>query len=352
MDESTRPVLLADLTAGLVWPKLLRALPLAAHPARILLAAVPFIWLMAVGSLFDLIAGRPIIWADPDNKLGAFAALAISDKQAELAGVPKPDIFAQAPSHAWPLLITLLLLVVPIFLLFHAAIARSVACDVAQRLNLSSRKALGFAAAKFPSILAAWFGPILFTLVIVLGLLVAGLLFRVPGLNVLAGALYGVALLLGAAVVFLTLGFLLAQSMLAPAVVIENSDAIDAIQRAYAYLVCRPGRFIAYALILILQGFAAVFVAAILTHLTLEWTGALTGAWSGGPILARSNASGSTSVAAALAGIWRSLMIALFAGFILSFHASASTLLYLALRRVNDDQDMEDIWLPAGSSAE
>lgn len=347
MDEPHRPVLLADLTAGLVWPRLLRALPLAAHPGRILLAAVPFIWLMAVGSLFDLIAGRPINWPSPDANLGAFEALAISNQQAEAAGVAKPDIFAQAPSHAWPLFITLLLLVVPIFLLFHAALARSVACDVAQRLNLSSVNALRFAARKWPSILGAWFGPILFALSLVLLLLLAGLVFlRLPVLNMLGGALYGFFLFLGGALVLLALGFVLVQSLLAPAVVIENTDAIDAAQRAYAYLVCRPGRFILYTVILLAQGVVSVVVAAFLVHVTLEWTAALTGAWAGGPILARENPTGTSAIAAALAGIWRSAFIALFAGFIISFFASASTLLYLALRRVNDDQDMEDIWLP------
>lgn len=369
MHEPTRPVLLADLSAGLVWPKLLRAVPLAAHPGRILLGAVPFIWLMAVGSLFDLIAGRPINWPpppqseslldpgpgaasqiSPTRSLGAFEALAISDKQAELAGVPKPDIFDQAPSHAWPLLIALLLIVVPIFLLFQAAIARSVACDVALRLNLSSSKALRSSARKLPSILGAWFGPLIIASVLVLMLLTAGLLLRWPGLNILGGALYGLFLLLGALLVFIALGFLLAQSLLAPAVVIENSDAIDAVQRAYAYLLCRPARFVVYAAILIAQGIISIVVAAFLLHVTLEWTASLTGAWSQGPILARPDPTGSTAIAASLAGLWRTVFIAILGGFILSFYATGSTLLYLTLRRINDDQDIEDIWVPDAAS--
>ncbi len=346
MDDSTRPVLLADLTAGLIWPRLLRALPLAAHPSRILLASISFIWLMAVGSAFDLIAGRPIHWPNPDANLGAFQALAISDRQAEAAGLPKPDIFAQAPTHAWSLLATLLILVVPVLLIIHAALARSVACDVSQRLNLSSASALRFAARKWPSILAAWFGPVLLTLFLILILLIAGLLFRVPILDVLAGAFYGLYLLLGAAIVLLTLGFLLAQSLLAPAVVIENTDAIDATQRAYAYLICRPGRFILYTAILLAQAVISVLVATFLIVVVLQWTGALAGHWSLGPILSRPEPSGTTAIAAALARIWQSLCFALLAGFVLSFYSAASTLLYLALRRINDDQDMEDIWLP------
>ncbi len=351
MHEPTRPVLLADLTAGLVWPRLFRALPLAAHPSRILLAAGAFIWLMAVGSTFDLVAGRPIQWGAASERLGVFEALAISDKQAEAAALAKPDIFRSAPPHAWSLLATLLVLVTPVLLLAHAAIARSVACDVAQRLNLPTASALRFAARKWPSILGAWFGPALLALGLVFLLLLSGLLLRWPGLNILGGALYGLFLLLGGALVFIALGFFLAQSLLAPAVVIENTDAIDAVQRAYAYLVCRPGRFIVYAAILIAQGIISIAVAAFLLHATLEWTAGLTGAWSRGPILARPDPTGTTAVAAALAGLWRSLFLALLGGFVLSFYASASTLLYLTLRRINDDQDVEDIWLPDASRA-
>ncbi len=301
---------------------------------------------MAVGSSFDLIAGRPIAWPNANSRLGAFHALSISNQQAQDAGLPKPDIFDAAPTHAWALLITLLLLVLPVLLLVHAAIARSVACDVAQRLNLSSIAAIRFAARKWPSILAAWFGPFLLALGLAFSLLLAGLLFRVPVLNVIAGALYGPFLLLAAALVFITLGFLLAQSLLAPAVVIENTDAIDAAQRAYAYLLCRPGRFFLYAAILLAQAAVSILVAAFLVTVILQWTGALTGFWSHGPILARPDPAGTTAIAAALARLWQSALFALLAGFVLSFYSSASTLLYLALRRVNDDQDIEDIWLP------
>jgi hypothetical protein len=93
-------------------------------------------------------------------------------------------------------------------------------------------------------------------------------------------------------------------------------------------------------------------------------TAALLGAWSDAPRLGGAiepftwqrtgpgfSVTGTRWLEHWLVRFWEGMLALLLAGWAISYHFTGGTLLYLLLRRVNDDQDVEEIWLgPDGAS--
>ena len=74
---------------------------------------------------------------------------------------------------------------------------------------------------------------------------------------------------------------MLAWPMLPAAAAAECDDALDALQRVYAYLTGKLLRLLLYGLILLALGAFAYLVAAWLMSLALNATAGLSGAWTG-----------------------------------------------------------------------
>lgn len=373
----------AELTAGLLWPRLLRAFPLALQPPRLLLGLAMILWTLVVGSVFDAatpIRVQPAGFADATGPfaflvaqfregmhacaLGAVrldAARVFDGLRAAVVTGPR-SLIDQAPGAAASLAVTILIFVVPVVCLLAAAACRMVACDVASDLNLGLAPALATARRKWRSLLGAVLGPL--ALMGVLALLIATLglvMLRFNIVNIAGGVLYGVPLLLGAALVFVAVGYALGGWMLLPAVMVEGTDAIDAIQRAYAYTIGRPGRLAMYgAALLALLAVSSTAIALLIAEAT-QWTASLANAWTGAaPLSAGAHAfaaapasehGGTASFVQAAVRWWESFAMNLVAAYAASFLCSGSTLLYLLLRRVNDEQDIEDIWSPEACAA-
>ncbi len=107
----------------------------------------------------------------------------------------------------------------------------------------------------------------------------------------------------------------------------ERTDAVDAIQRSYAYLLTKPIRALAYTFIAAAVGGLAFTLLAFVLAASSSLASMLAGADSARPSLK---------------------LIA--SGFALSYLWTASTLVYLLLRRACDEQDIEDI-TPEGAVA-
>ena len=379
--EPRQPVTLAELTAGLVWPRLFRVFPLAVQPPRVLLGLLVVLWTLIVGAGYDALTGarlQPVGFADAVGPFqfvterfrdGAHAATLgalrldaarVFDGVREMLVTGPRGVWLQAPGHAVGLTITLLLLVLPPVTLLAGAICRMVACDVASEMSLSVAAAVSTAGSRWRSLLGAVAGPMIVagSLALFIAALGAGLL-RFPGVMAVGGVFYGVLLLLGAALVFVVVGYAVGGWMLIPAVVVEGTDAIDAAQRAYAYTLGRPGRTLAYAALLLALLVIAYGVLSLLTAEAIQWTAGLASAWTGAPPIggevhafaahsphSSAGLTGSARFAAAAVRWWESFALNLLSGFVVSFVCAGSTLLYLLLRRVNDDQDIEDIWSP------
>lgn len=355
-----RPTTLDELTAGLVWPVLLRATPIALAPGRVVLGVLAVVATWALAWAFDRAlrtAGADAV-AQPlvvgfAQALRAAAAHAFEGRLASAVGV-LADAFIDAPAEAIrsrPVLTAVIVaLVVPPWMLCFGAAARSVAVDIAAGLHLGVRESLRFAWTRRSSLIASALGPIALIIVLMLTLQVAGwLLLNLAGLNVVGGVLYGVMLAVGLVLLLLFLGFVAGHALLAPAVASDGSDAIDAVQRAYAYLFGRPGRAAVYGTVALIQWGIVFLVGRWIIEGAIDLTRTLTLDWLSAPRAEALTAAGDTgpnSPAGHLIAFWESALRVLFAGFMASYWFASSTLLYLLLRRLNDEQDIREVWMP------
>lgn len=357
------PVTFKELTAGLIWPLIWRAVPDALLPARIGLGAGFVVLIMAFGALVDWIAPGE---SAPFHATAGAAATGLDhlarggatlDVWQAQGGL---DALARAGEAARDRPVTsvaIALVALALASIFGGAISRIAACDIALDRRVGALEGLSFALARWRSLLGAPLVPLaVLTIVGLLMLALGWALFSLPVVGVLGGALYVVYLLAGLGLTGLWLAFVLGGPMLAPAVVVESTDAGDAVQRSYSYVLGRTGRLLLYAALLALYGAVAWAIASWFVEIALGLASRLAFAWTsaGAPYAppARSlfspsgspGVEGARAVSAGLIGLWERGALALLAGFAVSYFYTASTILYLLLRRVNDEQDIEDIW--------
>jgi len=381
MREPTRtPVTLNELCAGLIWPRLLRCFAHSLQPARLALCFLLFALLMLVGTLLDWVRALGVrIFGSGEGEATAPVFATLTQEWALafngfVVGLLTLDFsrcwgaldagLRAAPAwllgEHWLFAVTLAALTLPLWALIGGAVCRMAACDTAMGVHVSMRDALRFGATRWRHFLWALVAPVVLLATLAAVMWVLGLLLlRLPVLDVVGGAIYGLLLLLGLIAALVGVVFVFAQALLMPAVAADGADAIDACQRAAAYALGRPGRFAAYALVLIVSGTLAYAALAygvgLAINITAVWTGAalrdppLTYAVSPlfGVFGERPEVAGTASLAAGLIGMWERALVAVLAAFVLSFYFTGSTTLYLLMRRVNDEQDVEEIWTPA-----
>jgi len=145
------------------------------------------------------------------------------------------------------------------------------------------------------------------------------------------------------------------------AVATEVSDCFDAVARAYRYVYQRPLQYLFYALVaaaigamgwLVVSNFAAGTIAV--TSWAVDW-GANSGRWSGDPaagarqvdVLLRS--AGDVGVLASagsgLMAFWIGCVKVFAVGFLSSYFWTASTCIYLLLRRDADATELDEVAL-------
>lgn len=464
------PITIATLTAGLLWPRLWRTLPMATRPGRLIIAFIMVVTLQGVGQIYDEIdtwtnansipavpgAGldadhpdpervqsnlrgivananvvsaeyaQPLIeqetitptqvrtaiersFRDKAKQLRDEAETPIADvvwdrvrtpyasaiRDVELlrgAGLYKtisrntarafnefvlgavsldPGRSARAADWWWSRTIvptftkhttggaTLLLLFILIVGVFGGAIARSAACDTAGWPAPGPGEAIRFAWKRRFDFMLALLGPSLFILVVGLVLaLIGAVALRIPGIDVVASVLYGLALLMGLLVALCVFGLCLGGLMLIPSVSVECSDWLDGVQRVYAYVAGAPGRLVMYLLALLTQGALAYWALSLILAFAMNFTANSITGWLGSkptgmaggvePFVFEIQAnewalSGTSDIAAHVMGVWELAAVLLLAAGVLSYLFTGGTLLYLALRQVNDHQDMADI---------
>ncbi len=255
--------------------------------------------------------------------------------------------------------ITLLLMTMLILSVFGGAVSRSTACDIAGWSAPGPGESVSFAWRKRFDFMMALLGPALFIGVVTLLLATIGAIaLRIPGIDVLTAALYGIALLLGLLVAMCIFGLCLGGLMLIPSVAVECTDWLDGVQRVYAYIAGSPGRLILYLLALATQGVVAYWALSLIIAGALNFTAGSLTAWLGNeptelagqvePFIFKIQQdiwalSGTSNWTAHIMGLWELAAVLLLAAGVFSYLFSGGTALYLALRQVNDHQDMADI---------
>jgi hypothetical protein len=385
----------SDFIADLLWPRVLRSAAYGLRAGRLGLgffAVVIGALLLGLGQRADRLAWGPrpaMGWSE-----GSFAWAWYVHLPWRLVSV-------------WPLTMLVagpLLLVVWLTLL--AAISRLTACEVAQGRFLSWWEGLAFAVARWKSLLGAALGPLVFVWLLVAAIAALGWLFLSwPWVNILGAIFYFVLLASGLFAAGVLAVFLLGHNLLIPAIVCEGADAIDAVQRAFAYTLARPVRLAVYLLL----GLASlVVVIGIVGAITVwgidlaargstafmregtraprsvrEGTESALQNTNAGMILVptdpyamvraapersavarpfgvaaeparpatpRSDAGGGLTrtytAAAHLVRFWTLIPLVALAGAAASCGVSVMTVVYLAIRRVCDGQDITEIWWP------
>lgn len=373
--HSDRPVVLADLTADLLWPKMLRAVGLALRPARVMLA---FVALVAAGLCLSV----PLPWEEGRTAWQLMQAaransldLPTGEGIAELVLVPlsfvaSPVLGAATFAAKYPLAFTAFgLPALFIVTLFGAAIARLAAADFAHGINEPWTRALGFSLGRWPALLVAVLGPLaIIAGVAAINAALGWALLRWPGVRFAGAVLYGGALASSAVAVFLFAVYVVGWPLLVPAVICEGrgvrgggpGDGIDGIQRAYAYVPTAPLRYLAFGSLLVALVYLAHWIFFWMADATVGFA-----RWSTGALLTpdaaeqafRSNAeflqNGAVApMSARIVAFWEHLPGMAAMSVVFSAIFCGCTVLYLLMRRVCDGQDEQDIWLPGSEFSE
>ncbi len=242
------------------------------------------------------------------------------------------------------------------------ALCRGSACELATGRRIEWTEALGYAVRRWRalvgSVVISW------GLVWLLSVLIAagGVLLRVPGLDVAAAIVYPLALLGGAIAMLVILGYALGHNLFLPAVACDDADAIDAVQRAFAYTFGRPLRLAAYyvlgsislamvvgvaAIVLVgAMGFAARSGSALAGDRggAILWKGTLESL--GWPFWQFKEPEGTAKGAAWIVRFWSGATVLTIGAVWVSCACSMVTGVYLGIRRIADGQDMAEIHEP------
>jgi len=352
---------LADWWEDLLWPRVLAAAALGLRPGRIGLAFFGMILVMGIAWVGGKIDGwmgfttgvMPSLSATPDGGPTLLFNWFV--------GIPVACI------KGWPATTVLgVFVILPMWLVVVGAISRMTAVEFARGEFITWTEALSFSLARMRSFVGAILGPVVIIWVIALILAAAGwLLLHWPWVNVLGGALYGIAIILGIAASLIGIAYIVGHGLLVPAVACEGSDAIDAIQRAYAYTLDRPVRLIVYTTLSCLGLVFVMVVASAIVGGGIGIAYLSAGTWAGPRgqemILSGTSAAfpipmfsggapetleGSYARGAWLIRLWTMIPVYGLLACLVSCGMSCTTVVYLAIRRICDGQDTAELWVP------
>ncbi len=255
-----------------------------------------------------------------------------------------------------------------VWALFGGAIHRMAALQAARGEKISVAQALKFSISKFGSFVTAPLLPL--AIILGIGVLMALFSLIVFPMPIIGGLVFFLLLLGGLAIAFLLVGLVAGGPLMYPTIAVEGSDSFDAISRSFTYVISRPWRSALYGLIALVYGtitylFVRLFVYLALagTHFFIKWF-----IWWGGQSLGQDadkidvlwiaptfdNLWGThnwqamstlESIGAFFISVWVFLLAASVAGYVMSFLASSSTIIYLLLRRQVDATDLDDVYI-------
>ncbi len=235
---------------------------------------------------------------------------------------------------------------------FGGMITRTVALRLTIDEHVSWRKASTFARARWSSYFGAPIFPLFGIVVATVPIAVLGLIAKADFGVLIAGILWPLALIGGFFMTLLLVGLAFGWPLMWSTISTEGTDAFDALGRSYAYVYQRPLHLLFYALVAVVAGtlgylFVAAF-AAVVIHCT-EWA-ATWGASSAriSEVAVQGLESGAGHAGSWLISFWKSVVVTLVASFSIAYLWSASTAIYLLLRRSVDAAEMDEVELDDG----
>ncbi|MHB1423057.1 MAG: hypothetical protein ACYC3I_07660 [Gemmataceae bacterium] len=285
--------------------------------------------------------------------------------------------------------------------LFGGAITRIAAVQVARREKIGLRESVRFTLKRLRSYLMAPLFPLALVFAVLLFMMLFGLIHMIPVLGevVVDGLLWWLMLICGV-VMAATLVGLVGWPLMSATISTEGTDSWEAVSRSYSYVFQRPWHYIWYSLVAIAYGAVLVFFVGFMGSLTVylaKWGVSktpfiTTSHWDRDPtflfayaptsfgwrnlLLQDANVRGQkvvdngqinqaawedyvgrtdyqgedklngvNKVGAFLVAIWLGLVFLLMLGFGYSYFWSASTIIYLLMRRHGDEVEMDEVYL-------
>lgn len=333
-----------ELTGGLAWPLLGKSLGQSVRLMHLcigtLMAAIIFggawlldrVWIEAVQGWF----GQED-WGSP---FAMFSAFWPTGGQADFS--LRLLLFREALASSGWISGVVLVFALAVLSLALGAIARSTALGLSSGQSIGMRASLKFAISRAQRLVVAVLVPcILIGAMLVLIMLLRFLLFTLGFTQPIGATLFVVPLILGVAAATVLVLFTAGHGMLAPAVAVENTDGVDALQRSWGYLIARPIRFAFYLAVagVILAGAYWLFQMVCRVGIDLSMLAL--------PTDSAESRIGEEGYAAGAIDFWLQMLWLIFIGWVISFYGSASTMVYLLMRLACDEQDVTVVWVPA-----
>jgi hypothetical protein len=370
------------------WLALFRATNLAANLGKVAIGALGALalaagwWLFGIPFANSADPERAAIvaqaqqppWSDSDPTTGARYASALerwnrgSDQFSSAGLVFEPWARTMAPfvmlvqgkaPVAYSALVAIWTLLVSA--LVGGAICRMTALEFARDSMAGAGDGAKFALKHFRAYVLAPLLPVGGALVIVALSALGGLLMRVPAFDVVASALWFLALVGGALLAIALLGLAAIWPLMFPAISAEATEGIDALTHSFHFLVGRPWHFLWCWAVALLNGAIAMIVAVAIGFATLKLSQYAV-SWGGGEenlrqlyayspeaggwrhsLAGDAAPAGTTKVAAVLVGFWTHVVFLAVVGFAHSYFWTAATLVYFVLRKEVDDLDFSVI---------
>jgi hypothetical protein len=300
----------------------------------------------------------------------------------------EPIIFFFNP-HAgfWCRLYCLLVMLatVAVWALFGGAITRMAAVQMARQEKIGIKEALVFTTRRYLSYLAAPLFPILLVALIVVIMLIFSVFHMIPwfGDIIVDGLFWWVVVLLGLAMAIILIG-LVGWPLMAATISSEGTDFWEAVSRSYSYVFGAPWHYAFYGIIALVYGAVLVFFVGFLGSATVyfakwgvaqiqpasrdpaflfvhaptsfEWRTLLLqgGSVKGESLLnnrgelndaAYNNLDWAQKTGAVMVAFWLGIIFLFVLGFGYSYFWSASTIIYLLMRRKVDDTETDEVYL-------
>lgn len=354
--------MLCDLTEELIWPRVLRAPALALSPNRLISGCIGAFLLIIIIQFYFLLSDSGSPLADQSDQsllpptfsvLGqrfVDALMSLDPVALSGASIDTAILIRDGIMHNPLLWLFLGLPIIAVLSLVGGSISRSAAFEFAQGRFATREETLYFTLRRARQYIGAIAGPLVFSAALFVLIALGGLLLSIPVVDLIGAALYGVGLLLGIIATLMLLLHVVASPMIVPALSVEGTDAFDAIQRCYAYVIGRPLRYITYVLILTLLGVFAAILFAMIARVSIEmtdWAARFIANDATDRALTGDGDLGATKhFAHQIIGFWRNLVELLVAGYIISLFFTSATIVYLAIRRICDGQGLTEIWEP------
>jgi hypothetical protein len=273
---------------------------------------------------------------------------------------------------------------------FGGAITRIATVQVARQEKIGLMEAARFSARKYLSYVSAPLFPLVLVGLLLLLMVIFGLLNLIPifGDVVMDGLLWGLMILVGLAMAVVLIG-LVGWPLMAATISAEGTDAWEAVSRSYSYVYQAPWHYIWYSLVALAYGAVIVFFVGLMGSLTVylskwgvsqtpgvnyfnrnptylfvyapesfEWRRVLLqdeslhlinseGRIDEAAVAAYKNTfHGWNYIGAVLVSIvWVGIIFMLVLGFGYSYFWSASSIIYLLMRRKVDDAELDEVYL-------